>query len=95
METTGIIDECLLEYYKMWLYLDPTIRENDRRDETSNLTRATRHNIPEDVRYCYRRENIQEDSLIRTHIPEQLFCTNLYDYTVQKTATYQKLPGSS
>jgi hypothetical protein len=32
--------------------------------ETSALTRTTRCNNPEDIRYCLRRENIPEDSAL-------------------------------
>jgi hypothetical protein len=36
--------------------------------ETSVLIKATRYKVPEDICYCYRRENFQEDSVFRSYV---------------------------
>jgi hypothetical protein len=36
--------------------------------KTLDLTTATRCNTPEDIRHCYRRENIPEDSVLQPYM---------------------------
>jgi hypothetical protein len=52
--------------------------------------RATRCNIPEDVRHCYRREYIPEDSVLRPH-RRQMFGRRMSSGIESHGVTFQKM----
>jgi hypothetical protein len=45
----------------------------DMFSQTLGLTTATQCNTPEDIRYCYRRENIPEDRVLQPYMDKGLF----------------------